>query len=168
MNRYQELWWKQARSDHAVLVLLRRQGAAPCHQLHYLQMVTEKLGRAYFWRSSTPPPTSHAGFVQFMRFLGSVRGPDRQQIADLFAFGRFEDFQNWIRAVLPLVYALERLAPALAQDGPNPEYPWPRLAPEYAPAAFEFDVWRQLTATGRGRQLMQVIDAAVDKFPAYG
>ena len=24
MNAYQELWWRQARSDHAVLVLLRR------------------------------------------------------------------------------------------------------------------------------------------------
>jgi hypothetical protein len=168
MNNYQELWWQQARSDRDVLVFLRRQGAAPCHQLHYLQMVTEKLGKAYFWRSGTSPPRSHAGFVQFMRFLGSVRASEREQIADVFAFGRFEDLQNWIRAVLPLAYALERLAPALAQDGPNPEYPWPRAAPEFAPATFEFDVWTRLTDTGRGRQLMQIIGVAVDKFPVYG
>jgi len=168
MNKYQELWWKQAQSDHSVLVLLRRRGVAACHQLHYLQMVTEKLGRAYFWRSGTPPPASHAGFVQFLRFLGSVRASDRGRIAEVFAFRRFEDFQNWIRTVLPLAYTLERLAPALAQDGPNPEYPWPRTAPQYAPATFDFDLWTRLRDTGRGRQLMQIIDVAVDKFPMIG
>jgi hypothetical protein len=167
MNGCQELWWRQARSDYAALLLLRRHGAAPCHQLHYLQMVTEKLGRAYFWRSGVPPPTSHAGFVQFMRFLGSVRVAERRQIAVVFGFGRFEDFQGWIRAVLPLAYALERLAPQLAQDGPNPEYPWPRSSPQYAPVTFEFDVWAHLTRSGRGRQLLQIIDVAVAKFPSY-
>jgi hypothetical protein len=38
MNSYQELWWRQAQSDQNVLVSLRRNGAAACHQLHYLQM----------------------------------------------------------------------------------------------------------------------------------
>ncbi len=168
MNSYQELWWRQAQSDRAVLALLRRQGAATCHQLHYLQMVTEKIGKAYFWRSGAPPPRRHAGFVQFLRFLGGVRASERGQIAEIFSFRRFEDFQNWVRAVLPLAYALERLAPALAQDGPNPEYPWPQTAPRFAPATFEFEVWSQLTNTGRGRQLIQIIDVAVEKFPVYG
>ena len=45
MNQYQELWWTQARSDHKVLLLLRRTSADSCHQLHYLQMVTEKLAK---------------------------------------------------------------------------------------------------------------------------
>jgi hypothetical protein len=167
MNQYQERWWQQARSDHAVLLLLRRQGVAPCHQLHYLQMVTEKLGKAYFWRSGTAPPRSHASFVQFMRFLGGVRAPDRRKIADLFDFRRFEDLQRWLRAVMPLAYALERLAPTLAQDGPNPEYPWPQVAPEYVPATFQFDAWTQLTRTGHGRQLLQFVQVAVDQFPVY-
>ncbi len=168
MNNYQQCWWEQARSDHAALVVLRRHGAAPCHQLHYLQMVTEKLGKAYFWRSSAPPKKSHAGFGLFMRLLLQVPQARRQQIAEIFAFRRFEDFQTWTRTVLPLVYELERLAPALAYDGPNPEYPWPQNAPQYIPATFDFDVWQQLTGTGRGRQLVQVIKAAVDKFPVYG
>jgi hypothetical protein len=168
MNGYQELWWQQAQSDHKVLVLLRRQGAVPCHQLHYLQMVTEKLGKAYFWRSGRPPPQIHAGFVQFLRFLGSVRASERQQAAKVFEFARFEDLQNWIRAILPLAYELERLAPKLAREGPNPEYPWPHTAPTCAPATFDFDIWTQLTATGRGRQLTQIIDVAVKKFPIYG
>lgn len=168
MNEYQELWWQQAKSDYAVLLLLRRQGVPSCHQLHYLQMATEKLGKAYFWRSGAEPPRSHAGFVQFMRSFGNVRATQRQQIADLFAFGRFDDFQNWIRAILPLAYALERLAPALANDGPNTEYPWPHNAPAHIPAAFSFDVWTQLTGTGRGRQLMQMIQVAIEQFPVYG
>lgn len=67
-----------------------------------------------------------------------------------------------------MAYALERLAPTLAGDGPNPEYPWPQRAPRYAPATFKFDVWTQLTNTGRGHQLMQVIQAAIERFPEYG
>ena len=50
MNPYQRVWWQQVQSDYSVLLLLRREGAAPCRQLHYLQMVTEKLAKAYLWR----------------------------------------------------------------------------------------------------------------------
>ncbi len=168
MNAYQQCWWEQARSDHGVLAILRRQGVAPCHQLHYLQMVAEKLSKAYFLATShEPPKKSHAGFCLFMRALLQVRQPKRQRIADIFGFGRFEDFQSWARTALPLVYDLERLAPALACDGPNPEYPWPHHSPQFVPAAFEFDVWRQLTDTGRGRQLVDVIATAVEQFPVY-
>ena len=69
---------------------------------------------------------------------------------------------------LPLIYELERLAPALANDGPNPEYPWPHIAPEQTPATFDFPIWRQFTETGRGRQLVQIIKTAIDQFPVYG
>jgi hypothetical protein len=48
MNRHQELWWKQALSDLEVLTLPRKNSAAPCHQLHDLQMVTEKISKAYW------------------------------------------------------------------------------------------------------------------------
>ncbi|MDY0170703.1 MAG: hypothetical protein RBS80_29445 [Thermoguttaceae bacterium] len=86
---------------------------------------------------------------------------------DIFGFGRLEDFQSWTRTVLSLVYDLERLAPTLACNGPNPEYPWPHHSPQFVPATFEFDVWRQLSDTGRGRQLIQVIATAVEQFPVY-
>jgi hypothetical protein len=169
MNEYQDLWWQQARSDHTDLLLLRRRSAAPCHQLHYLQMVTEKLSKAYFWRSGTPPSKSHARFVKFLRALGGCSSSERPKIASALGFGRFEGFQSWTYKIQPLAYALESLAPALAQDnGPNPEYPWPRTAPRFVPATFKFDVWEQLTESGRGRQLLQVIDLAVNRFSAYG
>lgn len=168
MTSYQELWWRQAQSDHVVLVSLRRNGAAACHQLHYLQMVTEKLAKAYFWGSGTPPRRTHAVFVQYLRGLGGVPQSQRDRIAEAFGFGRFADLQNWLRDVLPLAYELQNLAPSLALDGPNPEYPWPQDAPQFAPVSFEFDLWTKLTDTGRGRQLMQVIRRAIDRFPSYG
>ena len=166
MNSQQELWWKQAKSDHEAFVLLRGQGIAQCHSLHYLQMVTEKLAKAYFWRSGTPPPRSHAGLVQFLRFLGHTRQTDHDRTANLFSFNKFTDFQNWIRSVLPIAYDLEHLAPALANDGPNPEYPWPHADPQRAPVEHSFAVWASLTS-GQGRDLMRVIHIAVKRFPEY-
>lgn len=168
MNNYQELWWKQARSDHDVLVHFRLRGFNPCHQLHYLQMATEKLAKAYFWRSGTAPPMSHVGIRQFLKRLGTAGSSERRRIAKVFDFNRFDDFQNWIHLVSPLAYELERLAPAFARGvGPNPEYPWPHVAPAVAPVSFSFGIWKELTETGRGRQLQQAIDAAVEKFPIY-
>jgi hypothetical protein len=54
----------------------------------------------------------------------------------------------------------------LANDGPNPEYPWPHKEPEYAPVTHHFEVWSQLTSV-RGRNLVQVVDIAVEHFPEY-
>lgn len=166
MNRYQELWWRQAKSEYGAFSLLRGRGVAPCHSLHFLQMVTEKIAKAYFWRTGSPPPRSHAGFVQFLRFLGHTRRRDQDRIAKIFSFNRFEDFQNWIRKVLPMAYELERLTPNLANDGPNSEYPWPHAAPEFAPVDYRFDVWASLMS-GRGRDLLRIIHIAVDRFQEY-
>ena len=167
MNSFQEVWWQQAKSDHEVFLLIRGQGVAQCHLLHYLQMVTEKLAKAYFWRSASPPPRSHAGFVQFLRFLGQFSRPnDQERIATIFTFKRFTDFQNWIRAVLPMAYELERLAPALANNGPNPEYPWPHAQPQFAPTNQHFAVWASF-ASGQGRDFMRKIRIAVERFPEY-
>lgn len=168
MNKYQELWWEQTRADHDVLLVLRKNGCAPCHQLHYLQMVTEKLGKAYFWRTGSPPPKSHVSFVRFLQALDSRTNFERARIATIFGFDHVRGFVNWISIVTPLAYDLERLAPSLAGDqGPNPEYPWPRLAPVHAPVRFEFPVWKELTEKGQGRQLLRVIDRAVLRFPDY-
>ncbi len=165
MNTFQEVWYEQVRSDHYILGRLRVINANPCHQLHYLQMVTEKLGKAYYWRTGIPPKTSHASFV---RFLQAVADRGEARIAKLLGFNRSNDFENWLPTATPLAYALERLAPQLAgYNGPNPEYPWPTAAPRHAPAAFKFSIWRDLSETSRGRQLLKVIDSAVIGFPQY-
>ena len=167
MNAYQELWLRQAISDYEVLLLLSERGVAASHQIHYLQMATEKLGKAYFWRSGAPPPHSHAGFVQFLRSLSGITAKEQRHIAQVFQFKRMKDFQNFVRAILPMAYALERLAPALANDGPNPEYPWPQNAPRFAPVSFDFEFWSQLQS-GRGRHFLEVVGQAIWNFAAYG
>jgi hypothetical protein len=130
-------------------------------------MVTEKLGKAYFWRTNRPPRRGHASFVRFLQALDDRPAPDVRRIAQLLGFGRPDDLENWIPRVAPLAYELERLAPALAMDGPNAEYPWLSDALVSAPASYEFPVWVELTESGRGRDLLRIIDAAVRRFPEY-
>lgn len=167
MNTYQQVWWQQAKSDYDTFVLLRREGVAQCHMLHYLQMSTEKMSKAYFWRSGKPPPKSHTGLGQFLKFVGQIRQPDRDRIAKLFTFNRFVEFQAWIRAVKPIANELECLAPDLAHDGPNAEYPWPHATPRTAPVDHNFTVWSSLESTAQGRTLMMVIQIAVSRFPEF-
>lgn len=93
MNQAQELWWSQAQADHALFVQLRRAGVHECHLLHYLQMATEKLSKAYLWRSGHAPPKSHTGFVRFLKALLDRRN-DLDRIAAILGFGRREDLDH--------------------------------------------------------------------------
>jgi len=167
VNSHQEIRWEQARSDLHVFNLLREAGVEPCHQLHYLQMIAEKLAKAYLWRSGSPPPRKHAGFVNFLRGLGLVENERRAVLASALGFRTFVQLHHWIRAATPLAHELERLAPALAGDGPNPEYPWPHDAPANYPARYEFSFWNRLVGTTPGRRFLKVIEVAVDRFPIY-
>ena len=106
-------------------------------------------------------------FVKFLQALLDRTTADVEQIAGLLGFGRASDFENWVPTIAPLAYDVERLAPDLANDGPNPEYPWPQKEPVEYPAGYEFSVWKDLKDTGRGRQLLKVLDAAVREFPKY-
>ncbi len=168
MKPFQELWWKQARSDYQVFIRFRDIGGfEPCHALHYLQMATEKISKAYSWRDDTPPKMSHTGFRMFLKLLTkNNRQESRNRLASIFGFSRFSDFEGRIKAAFEVAYELERLAPALAGDGPNPEYPWPHAAPQFAPMAYEFPVWKALT-TSKGRELMKFLKSAVEQFPEY-
>jgi hypothetical protein len=98
--------------------------------------------------------------------LGQTRQADRDRVAVMFGFVRFSDFQRTIRSVLPLAYELERITPDLANNGANPEYPWPHAAPQFAPATFTFAAWERM-CSGNGRQLMRLIESAVERFPEY-
>ena len=130
-------------------------------------MASEKLGKAYFRRPGHSPLKSYATFVPFLRAIGSLPKARRGLIADLFQFQSYLGFQVWINAALPLAYDLERLAPAFAQDEPNPEYPWPQDAPTDSPISFEFPIWQRLTKTSQGRQFLQTLQILVAEFPRY-
>src|SRR5215208_5917868 len=116
MTDEQRLWWTQAKSDHGVFVMLRKQGVHECHLLHYLQMATEKLAKAYLWRSGVAPPPSHVGFPRFLRALMTRSSADLRRIARVFDFARPRDLEAWVRQVHPLAHELQNLAPAAAND----------------------------------------------------
>jgi hypothetical protein len=166
MNNAQELWWRQAQSDQAFFVQLRRAGAHDCHLLHYLQMATEKLSRVYLWRSGHAPPKVHTGFVRFLRAILDRRAV-LDRIVAVLGFGRREDLDHWVRNVLVLAYSVQNIAPAEAGNGPNPEYPWPHEAPVDCPSRHRFVLWNQLTNTGQGRRLILVIEHAIARFDEY-
>ncbi|MGC8638498.1 MAG: hypothetical protein ACP5XB_01320 [Isosphaeraceae bacterium] len=167
MNRPQELWRRQARSDLALFTQLRGGGAHQCHLLRYLQMSTEKLSKAYLWRSGHAPPRRHSGFVRFLRALLDRRPVELQRIAETLGFGRREDLENWVRSVQILTYSLQNIAPAEAGDGPNAEYPWPHGDPEHRPADCNFALWNELANTGKGRQLLRFVERAIANFEQY-
>jgi hypothetical protein len=149
----QRLFLVQARTDFAVFELLRRQSnLPPCHALHYLQMATELLGKAHAWKHG-PRANTHRAFVGFLRSLSTNRKAQNQ----LGFKGRNENWEHLIRKSVPLAEHIEDLAPALALDGPNPEYPWPRGDPQVAPAEHNFEIWEALQETASGRQFLKIV-----------
>lgn len=166
MNPAQELWRRQANADWDAFEILRRNGAATCHQLHYLQMASEKIAKAYLLKASGLK-RSHAGLGKLLRFVAQTAdGATRHKIATVFGFKRVDDFDRWVRIARPLADELERLAPALANDGPNPEYPWPHDSPMEAPVSYVFPVWNRLIAS-EGRRLIHFVEIAVRRFAEY-
>lgn len=166
MNAEQRLWWRQSQSDHELFVHFRsgKVAAHECHLLHYLQMATEKLSKAYLWRSGHAPPKSHTGFVRFLRALMTRPDGELDNIASGLGFKSQAELLVWVRGALPLAYALQNMAPAEANDGPNPEYPWPHENPTQTPVGHSFPLWAQLCNSGQGRKLLSFIQIAIRQF----
>jgi hypothetical protein len=169
MNDAQRLWWEQAKSDHAVFVYLRGAPIHECHALHYLQMAAEKISKAYLWRSGTSPPKSHVWLMPFLQALlsRSHGRKEMKRIAEIFEYARHEDMAAWVRQVSPLAHQLQNLTPDLADDGPNPEYPWPHEKPAHCPALYSFELWGKLRDSEPGRRLVKFIRRAIERFEQY-
>jgi len=162
MTEFQRLFLVQARSDFAVFKLLRKDRRLPqCHALHYLQMATELLGKAQAWRQG-PRTHTHAAFVGFL--LGLISNRDAQRAIGFT--GRNANWRNMIQKSVPLAERVQSLAPALNPDGPNPEYPWPRTAPRFAPVEYVFELSRELQkpAGGKFLNLVDSLFAAAEAF----
>ena len=159
MNEQQRLYLVQSRTDWRLFGLLK--GESVCHRLHYLQMCTEKLAKAYFWKSRGAENFGHAAFTKFLRTIATNR-----RIAKHLGFDKTSHFQEWINEISDLVYEVERLAPDLARGGPNPEYPWPREFPCHAPVEHSFSVWGRLVAQN-GRNLLWMLNELIAHFDAW-
>jgi hypothetical protein len=163
MTEFQRLFLVQARSDFAVFELLKKRSELPCcHTLHYLQMATEKLGKAHAWKKG-PIKQTHRAFVKFLRSVSTNRKAQKQ----LGFEGKNENWEHSIRKSAALAERIEDLAPALSQDGPNPEYPWPREAPEFAPVEHQFEVWQDLEEKAEGRQFLKLARSLFAAADAY-
>jgi hypothetical protein len=159
VTEHQRLFLVQARTDYLVFDLLRKQPTLPaCHSLHYLQMATELFGKAWDWKNG-PVKTSHRALVRFLRSLTTVNKAQHQ----LGYEGKNENWKHRIRKSISIAERVENLAPALALDGPNPEYPWPRADPVEAPAEHTFDIWQDLQETAEGRQFLELLGSLFAK-----
>lgn len=129
---------EQARSDNEVRRILNRERVAHSHQLHYLQMVCEKLAKAYL----SSPTSSHApahSHVAFVRLLQVIKG--QPEIRSRLGYTDRAVFAAFIDSLLPDARRIEMLAPSVAGNNqPNPEYPWkdPVTNNVCTPATFEF------------------------------
>jgi hypothetical protein len=135
---WREAFLVQARSDDAVRRLLNRNRTEYAHQLHYLQMATEKLAKAIMMRDAdaAPPAQTHVAFVSC---LWVIKG--RPELRRQLGYEHAEEFRSFIDSLLPLAERIERLAPNLAgMTQPNPEYPWRPAgqAEVFAPSQYDF------------------------------
>lgn len=92
--------------------------------------------------------------MSFLRSLSSNTKAQRQ----LGYEGQNENWAHTIRKIVPVAERLQKMAPALANDGPNPEYPWPADGPTATPVEYRFPIWEELTETSYGRKLILFIN----------
>ncbi len=157
---WQDAYLAQAKADYQVFELLLSQEIAACHWLHYLQMCTEKLGKAVALaggQSYSQVRYSHKSFAQFLRTVARNHAiPEHLKMTS-------KALRASVGGVLPVAYAIERLAPALAQDGPNPEYPWETSGGTVvAPAEYDFSVAADIRKP-QGRKLLTFVRVAMNR-----
>jgi hypothetical protein len=139
--------------------LLEQHNAPICHQLHYLQMASEKVAKAYRFRDTSTSPEKllceHVGFTKFFKvFLLSDRVKQMYQ-------GKASQLREIARSCCQL----EKLAPAVdkAKRPANPEYPWQHGAVVLVPRDHEFPNLSLLTVD-RGRTFLKLLKIAIKEF----
>lgn len=125
---------EQAKSDYTMLLKLNREAAPLCHQLHYLQMATEKMAKGFLTQTGgIRYPKTHNAFVIFVKL--AARAPDFR------AASRFKDrgqFSAYTTSLLEMARKVEDLSPD-GGDHPNPEYPWEENGIILLPTEYAFD-----------------------------
>ena len=127
----------QARSDYAVLQRLSNPPSEYCHRLHYLQMTTEKLAKAWLiGRDDEAPTPTHIAFSRMVQTLKM-----RPDVRRALRFVHTAAYKRFLNSLLELAVQIEKLAPVSAgMEKPNPEYPWKDITSGtiVAPADFAF------------------------------
>jgi hypothetical protein len=156
----------QGRSDWEVyqhLSGLPKPSFPRCHQLHYLQMATEKIAKAYRIRDTDGDVDalahSHTGFEEFVNAF--FRAP---AIRTEFQ-GRDAALQTLQRSAQTLAREIEKLAPAIDRlvSPENSEYPWERDDRVLLPCEFDYPNLSMLTQPG-GRAVMRLVQRAFEGY----
>lgn len=133
------------------------------HVLHYLQMATEKLAKAYRFRDTGAKEeelrSSHVGFERFLRlFLGSA------EVVRRYA-GRNAQYLRVRKECCHIARAIEQLTPSVdAETNPaNTEHPWADGERVVAPVDHAFSHADLSTLPG-GRLFLRVVGAALDEY----
>jgi len=130
------------------------------HGLHFLQMATEKAGKAYLaagGETLKKLKRSHHAFVKFLQTL-----PRNWPLQTSNGFHNRAAFRNRVANLKPLAESIERLAPALARDGPNPEYPWKEPRGEVkCPWQHKFEDIKKQIDSSKGMNLRKLIEHAI-------
>ena len=153
----------QARSDWQVhRILAERDDIPVCHQLHYLQMVCEKLAKAYRLRDTNASLddliSRHSGFAKFV-------GPYFAAVLKDDYLGKDEQLRGLIRRARAIAREIEKLAPAIDRlaTPENAEYPWERGDQVTAPCNHAFPSLELLRQPG-GRAFLNLVERALKNF----
>jgi len=120
-------------------------------------MTAEKVAKGFRTApGAAPAARSHVAFVDFVRAASSM-----PQIQHACGIGNHRQFSAYVQSLLPVADVLERLAPVLAGDGRNAEYPWEHAGRVTAPAEDGFpDI--NVRRDPRAMKLMQFLSCCVD------
>jgi len=130
-------YFAQAMDDYGVFrEFKKRSDVRMCQKLHYLQMATEKLAKAFL---SPPagqrPPPVHSALVRFLR-MSKGRPDIRRQLG---YEKNYLSYCSYIDSLLGLAERIERLAPVGDKERLNPEYPWEEAGGNVVcPARYDF------------------------------
>ena len=159
-----DAYYRQARSDWRLFEELRvRKDVERAHALHYLQMATEKLAKAYRFRDTRTKEedllSSHVGFERFLRlFLGSA------DVVRRYA-GRNAQLLRVRRECCHVARAVETLTPSVDPEASpvNAEYPWADGERVVAPVDHTFSQVDFSKLPG-GRLFLTVVSAAFEEY----
>jgi hypothetical protein len=158
---WHDAFLEQAKSDWRTYEAIQDLSLDACQVLHYLQMATEKLGKAMLLAEGekiTKVRTSHKAFPRFLQIVS--RNSEVQDDLQMSA----QQLRSHIKNLLPLAEEIEKLAPAIAQDGPNAEYPWADPSGSiHTPASFHFSAMEKLSEP-KGRKLLQLTRLLLERF----
>ena len=137
---WKEAFFKQAENDFAIFLEFNNSNKPICQQLHYLQMASEKLSKAFLCsHKNLPPKTTHAALT---KFLTVSKG--RPELRNKLGYkDNYKSFVSYIDSLLTFANKIEQLAPEGDNlNKPNPEYPWIQNGYVICPLNFDYqNIW---------------------------